>query len=37
MPHVDASFEDSIADAVFEKEHITAKPDVKVNLDKDEH
>ena len=34
---VDASFEDSIADAVFEKEHITAKPDVKVNLDKDEH
>ena len=34
---VDASFEDSIANAVFEKEHITAKPDVKVNLDKDEH
>ena len=32
---VDASFEDSIADAVFEKEHVTAKPDVKVNKDQD--
>ena len=32
---VDASFEDSIADAVFEKEHVTAKPDVKVNQDQD--
>ena len=32
---VDASFEDSIANAVFEKEHVTAKPDVKVNKDQD--
>ena len=32
---VDASFEDSIADAVFEKEHVMAKPDVKVNKDQD--
>ena len=32
---VDASFEDSIADAVFEKERVTAKPDVKVNQNQD--
>ena len=31
---MDGSFEDSIADAVFEKEHVKAQPDVKVNQEK---
>ena len=30
----EASFEDAVADAVFEQEHVKADPEVKVNLDK---